>query len=840
MTPRLNSPTARRLMPAAFAFLALLMPPRPGIAAGPDNNVEWTGLSHMGFEDRRPLCPVGGETFQVRLQALKNDLTGVRVRVDTGVVSFVDAAVVGARGPYDIWAAQVPASPAGSTINYLFEVTDGADVDYYSATGAADLLPADGGFVINFTTLSHAPVGATLLGSGAGAVFKVWAPTRTSAYVRGTFNGWGTANPLTKVGEYFIGRVNTATDLAYYKFFFNNSVWNSDPRARSLDPTNSYNARIENPFRYTWQLADFTTPALDRMVVYQLHVGTFSGRNDPVGNPAHPGRFLDVAARVDHLVELGVNAVMLNPVCEFPTDISAGYNPITAWAPEWRYGSPDDFKQMVDVLHQHGIAVIVDIVWNHLSPTDNYLWNYDGSQTYFDTPVVDTPWGSQADFDKAEVRDYYVHSALQWLEEFKVDGYRMDATAYMDQGAHAAAGYSLMQRFNDALDSRWADKVTIAEELPNDAYITRPTSLGGAGFDSQYYDYFTDNLRQEIQDAAFGSPEMFKITTMINGSGTYLNKHSVFNYLELHDEVWPSNGGQRMVKTIDTTFPHDDIYARGRSTLAQGIVMLAPGVPAIHQGNEWLEDTGFGADAANRIDWAKKTTYAGVFRYYQDLIALRTTNDALRADAAHLVFKVDEAQDIIAFDRSSGSERLTIVANFSNTARTGYRVGLALSGEWQEILNSQSSLYGGSGPLNPGVLTAAAVAADGRAHSLTLNVPAMSVLVLRHLDSQTGVGEVTPPAPADRLIERVWPNPLEGGAARIAFRLAVESDVRVTILDTRGRLVATLPVERLSAGPHERSWDGTDGAGRRLPAGVYLVRMEAGAESAARKIILSR
>lgn len=118
------------------------------------------------------------------------------------------------------------------------------------------------------------------------------------------------------------------------------------------------------------------------------------------------------------------------------------------------------------------------------------------------------------------------------------------------------------------------------------------------------------------------------------------------------------------------------------------------------------------------------------------------------------------------------------------------------------------------------MLTAAAVAADGRAHSLTLNVPAMSVLVLRHLDSQTGVGEVTPPAPADRLIERVWPNPLEGGAARVApSRLAVESDVRVTILDTRGRLVATLPVERLSAGPHERSWDGTDGTRRRLPAG---------------------
>ena len=92
---------------------------------------------------------------------------------------------------------------------------------------------------------------------------------------------------------------------------------------------------------------------------------------------------------------------MLNPVTEFPGDLSAGYNPQTAWAPEWKYGTPDELKQMVDTLHRNGIAVLLDIVWNHFTTDDNFLWNYDGTQTYFDSVAVETPWGSQADFDKA-------------------------------------------------------------------------------------------------------------------------------------------------------------------------------------------------------------------------------------------------------------------------------------------------------------------------------------------------------------------------------------------------------------------------------------------------------
>ena len=821
-------------MPRRLLILALIvLLPGAVRAAGADNVVEWSGVSHVAQLDRRPLCPIGGETFQVRFQTWSDDLTSARVRVDTGSIAFVDASRVGTRGPYDVWAAQVPAT-AAATERYLLELTDGADVDYYSLNGMSDALPGDGGFPLDFGTLSHAPVGATLTNSGT--VFKVWAPTRTTTHVRGSFNSWGTGNPLAKVGEYFIGRVPAAADNGYYKYYFNNSVWNSDPRARALDPTQSLNARIENRFRYAWQSADFPTPPLDRMVIYQLHVGTFSGRNDPWGAAPNPGRFVDVAARVGHLADLGVNAVMLNPITEFPTDFSAGYNPITQWSPEWIYGTPDNFKSMVDVLHQNGIAVILDIVWNHFSPTDNYLWNYDGTQIYFDNPAVDTPWGSQADFDRSAVRDYFTDSAHHWLEEYQVDGFRMDATGYMDQGAHATPGYTLMQKFNDLIDNRWADKVTIAEELPDDAYITRPTSLGGAGFDSQYFDAFTDQLRQEILDAASGGAEMWRIANIVNGSGTYLSGRSVTNYFELHDEIWPSNGGQRMVKTIDTTFPHDDPYARGRVTLAQGLVMLAPGVPAITQGTEWLEDTGFGTDQANRIDWSKKITYAGVYDYFRSLIHLRTGEAALRAGAAHVVFHLDEAQDIIAFDRNDGADgRITVVANFGNATRNGYRIGLPRAGKWDEVLNNQDPAFGGAGPVNSDPLLSESVPADGRAQSVALDLPARGLVVLRWDAATTSVPEPSGDAPAAWGIRQLFPNPA-ASAATVRFHLEREAPVRVDVVDLQGRRVAGLLDRRLGAGDHEIAWSGMTDRGGAAATGLYFVRVTTPDGASTRKL----
>ena len=813
---------------ATLAFAALAAP-SAARAAAPDNNVEWAGVSHVAWQDRRPLCPVSGETFAVRFQTWKNDLTAARVGVTTVGTAWVDAAKIGARGPYDIWQAQVP-STAGATESYVIELTDGSDTDYLSVGGVTDLAPVDGGFALNFTTLTHAPVGATPV-TGGGAVFKVWAPTRVSCYVRGEFNAWGLANPLTKQGEYFIGRVNGVADRAQYKYFFNNSVWNTDPRARSLESPGGYNARVENPFRYVWRVSDFATPALEELVIYQLHVGTFAGRNDPVPGAAFPSRYLDVAARVGHLAQLGINAVMLNPVTEFPGDESAGYNPITSWTPEWKYGTPDHFKAMVDSLHAHGIAVLLDIVWNHLSPTDNFLWNYDGSQQWFDSPTaVNTPWGSQADFDKTVIKDYFANSALYWMEEMGVDGFRMDATDYMNIAPQEAAGWSLMQRFNDEMDNRWADKIAIAEQLPNDDWVTRPTSLGGAGFDAQYYDAFTDNLRQEILDAAFGDPEMFKISSIINGSGTYLSGRRVVNYYELHDEAWPSSGGQRFVKSIDGAAPHDDAYARGRSKLAQGLVMFAPGVPAFLQGTEWLEDTDFGANSANRIDWSKRITYAPQLEWFRKIVSLRRW-PAFRADAARHVFHVNEGANVIAFRRTdTAGNPMVVIANFSNTDFSGYRLGVPLAGNWFEMVNSQSAVYGGNGLDNPGPRPTDAIPADGFVQSLSLTIPQMGLLVLGPgTVVDVGEGEV---AGAALRFGSIWPLPARSGL-NLEYVTPRPGQVRIDLYDASGRRVRTLAEGWRTAGAHRERWDGRNSEGAAAAPGVYFVRLAMEGERAA-------
>ena len=695
-----------------------------------------------------------------------------------------------------------------------------ADTDYLSVNGVTDGPPADGGFVLDFTTLAHAPVGATRV-SGGGAVFKVWAPTRVSALARGDFNSWGTSNPLTKVGEYFIGRANGVADRSQYKYFFNNVAWNTDARARSINASASSNAYIEEPFRFVWTSDSFRTPDVDSMVVYQMHIGTFSGRNDPLGSPAFPGGYRAVADRVQHLVDLGVNAVQICPVTEFPGDVSAGYNPQTQWAPEWKYGTPDDFKYMVDRLHARGIAVIMDIVWNHFTTNDNFMWNYDGSQTYFDSPQVDTPWGAQADFDKVAVRDYYANSAQYWLEEYRLDGFRMDATGYMDIG-QPVSGWQLMQRMNDEIDQRFVDRITVAEQLPNDAAVSAPTSGGGAGFDAQYHMQFRDAIRNAINDAAFGNPSMSAVRSALLGSGATISGRKAWNYFQLHDEAWPSSGGQRFVKNIDTSAPYDDLYAKGRMKLAMGLLLTAPGVPAFLQGDEWLEDTDFGTDAVNRIDWSKKTTYRGIFDYHQRLITLRRTLAPLRASAPVLVYKVDDTNNILAFRRTApNGDPIIVVAYFGNTPLINVRIGVPEAGGWNELANSQDPAYMGSGPVN-GTRNTEAVSADGFVQSLVLDLPGMAFMVLapqRFVDAPgTSVANPTLELSAP------WPNPANHAVA-LGFTLPRTATVSLSILDLAGREVARPAAGTLTAGRHSVRWDGRTADGAELPAGLYFVRL---------------
>lgn len=824
---------------AALGLAASLILPAAALAANHDNNVEWGGVSHYDWMDRRPLCPINGETFQVRFQTWHYDITSATVHVIAGAsTTDVPATWIGQRGPYDVWAAQVPAT-ASTTESYWITLTDGSLTDYLSPAGTSHSVPASG-WALDFTTLSHAPAGATPTSNG-GAVWRVWAPNAavTSGAVRGAFNGWTTTS-MTKVGEYFIGRANSVADRSSYKYFFNNVTWNTDPYARALDAANGpYNAIIENPFRFSWTDTSFHTPSLDSLVIYQLHVGTFAGLNDPAGSTTFPSTYLDVAARVSHLRDLGVNAVMLNPVTEFPGDLSAGYNPITAWAPEWKYGTPDNFKTLVNTLHANGIAVILDIVWNHMSPSDNFLWNYDGYQEWFENPDQQTDWGSQCAFGRPGVANYYANSAHHWFDEFHIDGFRMDATSAMTVGVHSSSGWSLMQRLNSEKANRWADRFTIAEQLPSWDSYTQPVSSGGAGFDAQYHMLWRDNVRGAIFAAAAGDPSMQNVRNALMESDTWMSGTRAVNYVQLHDEAWPSSGGQRMVRTIDTTAPYDDVYAQGRTKLAEGLTLLSPGIPAMLQGDEWLESNDFGADTPGRIDWSKKTTYAGIYHYYQRLFFWRRTLGALRASAPTYVTQNNEAGNVIAYRRLDPSGNpVMVVANFSNTDYAGYRIGVPTAGAWSELVNSQDPQYGGSGPVNPGTLNTDAIAYDVFSQSLSIALPKMALVMLAPR-SYVGVNDPAPAASPALRLASPWPNPTRG-ATRVAFELPRATRGSLAIVDVAGRVVATLADGALAAGPHALTWNGTGADGRAAAPGLYFANLRTEIGSASVRIALVR
>ncbi|MDD3642709.1 MAG: hypothetical protein PHQ19_04505, partial [Candidatus Krumholzibacteria bacterium] len=312
-----------RVSYAFLLFTSLLLPviPPAACAAGNDNNIEWNGISHVSWQDRRPLCPVMNGGFAVRFQAYRTDLTSARIFLaDGGSTSWIAASVAGQRGAYDIWQAQIPPT-LSDTISYWIEMTDGTDTDYLSVSGMLEGVPSDGGWVLDFSTLSHAPVGATLC--AGGAVFRVWAPGASQCYARGDFNGWDLSVPMARVGEDFIAFAPGAAAGDEYKYYFNpGGIWKSDARSRAFNAGNYNNSVIEDPFGYEWGAVDFAIPPIDEAIVYQLHVGQVAGRNEPYGAAPHPSRYIDVAARAGHLAELGVNAVMINPVTEFPGDLS--------------------------------------------------------------------------------------------------------------------------------------------------------------------------------------------------------------------------------------------------------------------------------------------------------------------------------------------------------------------------------------------------------------------------------------------------------------------------------------------------------------------------------------
>ena len=542
----------------------------------------------------------------------------------------------------------------------------------------------------------------------AGTTFRVWAPNATAVRVAGTFNNWSaTANPLVSEGNgYWSGDINFVYAGTQYKFVITGpagTIWKNDARARQV--TNSVgNSIVVNPSSYTWTTTNYTMPSWNQLVIYEMHLGTFG----QTANGVTPATFDLAKAKLDYLKDLGVNAVELMPICEFPTNVSWGYNCSFPYAVESAYGTPTDVKEFVDAAHARGIAVISDLVFSHIGPTDLDLWQYDGWNTangggiyFYQDSRSATPWGNtRPDYGRGEVRSFLRDNAMFWLDEYRFDGQRFDGTKYIrkvDQfGPDIPDGWSLLQWVNDSVNATSPGKISICEDLDNNAWLTKTTGAGGAGFDSQWDAQFYWPVRTNLITANDSDRDMFAIKNAIlaNYNGDAFQR---VVYTESHDEV--ANGQSRMPEAI---WPGNasSWYSKKRSTLGAAVVMTSPGIPMMFQGQEFLEDGWF--TDTDPLDWAKAKTYAGIRSLYKDLIALRKNTAGLTnglSGQSTNVFHVNNTMKMLGFHRwMNGGDRddVVVVMNFSATARTGYRVGFPRDGRWKVRFNSDWNGYDAS------------------------------------------------------------------------------------------------------------------------------------------------
>jgi 1,4-alpha-glucan branching enzyme len=555
---------------------------------------------------------------------------------------------------------------------------------------------------------SAAPVrdGFGALPHANGTTFRVWAPAASAVSVVGTFNDWNKdANPLQAEDG-----GNWAADLPHakagdgYKFVLQTpagELTRNDPYARAMTNSAGYSL-VFDPQAFDWEGDNFQMPAWNDLVIYELHIGTFN-----VKEAGKPGTFYDVIERLDYLQSLGINCIEVMPATEFPGAYSWGYNPSNPFALESDYGGAEGFQALVKAAHEHGIAVVLDVVYNHFGPGDLDLWQFDGWQEndgggvyFYNDWRAETPWGhNRPDYGRPEVRRYIRDNALMWLEDYHCDGLRMDAIAFIrnvhgeeDPGADLPDGWTLMRWVNEEIKARQPWKITIAEDLRSNPAITARTEQGGEGFSAQWSASFIYPVHEALTQMEDANRDMHAISraicTAYNGD--------VFQrviYTESHDEV--ANGKSRLPEEIGGGNV-ESYFAKKRMVLGAALTLTAPGIPMLFQGQEFLAPGSF--NDTEPLDWEWAAGHGGLIQLYRDLIALRRnfqgTTPGLHGQGCR-VFHVNNTDKVVAYARWDGDiENATIIiANFANQAHQGYTIGLPSNGFWTVRFNSDWQGY---------------------------------------------------------------------------------------------------------------------------------------------------
>ncbi len=588
------------------------------------------------------------------------------------------------------------------------------------------------------------------LGDVVGTSFAVWAPHARSVRVVGDFNHWdGVGHPMRALGstgvwELFVPDVGEGTRYKY-EILGSDGVrrQKADPMAQATEAPPA-TASVVTATHHAWADHEWmarrstSDPHSGPMSTYEVHLGSW---REGLG-------YRDLADQLTgYVTENGFTHVELLPVMEHPYGPSWGYQVTGYYAPTARFGSPDDFRYLVDQLHQAGVGVILDWVPAHF-PRDAFaLARFDGQALYEhpDPRRGDQPdWGTHVfDYGRPQVRNFLVANALYWCEEFHVDGLRVDAVAsmlYLDYsrkdgewlpnrygGRENLEAVQFLQETNATVYKKVPGVVMIAEESTAWPGVTRPTHLGGLGFGLKWnMGWMHDSLEYVRHEPVHRQWHHHQMTfsLMYAWSENFVLPIS-------HDEVVHGKG------SLLRKMPGDRWQQLANLRAYLAMMWAHPGKQLVFMGTELAQEAEW--SDSRGLDWwlLDQPAHRGVQRLVQDLNRVYTATPALWSqDLTPEGFRWIDANDaggnVFSFLRfSSSGETLACLVNFSAVPHHSYRVGLPVAGRWQEVLNTDAELYGGSGVGNLGSVDAVEEPWHGQPASVTLSLPPLGALWLK-------------------------------------------------------------------------------------------------------------
>jgi 1,4-alpha-glucan branching enzyme len=657
-----------------------------------------------------------------------------------------------------IWTAVLPGGPTDYRLEVVYDTNEGRAVHtvddpyrFLPTLGEMDLhLIGEGRHEQLWTVLGahvrrfDGPMGAT-----EGTSFAVWAPNARAVRVVSDFNAWnGRSHAMRSLGSSGVWEVFVPGMVAGARYKFEllakDGQWHqkADPMARHTEVPPA-TASVVTESAYEWQDTDW----LAHRAANDVHTGPMSVYEVHLGSWRQGLSYRQLAEElVDYVQDLGFTHVELLPVAEHPFGGSWGYQVTGYYAPTSRFGHPDDFRYLVDRLHQAGIGVIVDWVPAHF-PKDSWaLARFDGEPLYEhpDPRRGEHPdWGTYVfDYGRTEVRNFLVANALYWLEEFHIDGIRVDAVAsmlYLDYsrkdgewvpnahgGRENLEAVDFLKEFNATAYKRVPGIVTIAEESTAYPGVTQPTHLGGLGFGLKWnMGWMHDSLTYVSKEPVHRQYHHHQMTFSL----VYAFSENYVLPIS-HDEVVHGKG------SLLRKMPGDrwQQLATVRAYLA--FMWGHPGKQLLFMGCELGQEPEW--SESRSLDWWLLDTpwHRGLHSLVKEMNRTYSGHRALwGSDFEPSGFQWLEADDygrnVFAWLRlSEGEKPVAVVTNFAGTPHEDYRIGLPQAGRWREVLNTDAAEYGGSGVGNLGAVDAVDEPSHGRPASAVLRVPPLATVWL--------------------------------------------------------------------------------------------------------------